>query len=253
MSGYAPFARMGTSCKTREIRDKRVVWPLMKEKLICGDAFRLRLMGRGDQEAVAELWRQSYPELYGSIHGWMLFPDEYDARVAALESWESDAAHKPHAVVVADEIQTGRLAMASLATKFDQNLQVEASYFAIHPDYRRGQGGFDIWSEFPEFSAWMAASGAEYITVFCETWHEITQYVWFKRFGWKVAGIFPGHLTRWSRDGREYRACTVHFYRLVNDGERYCTKPEEWRLLPDMRKLWECLEEINRGSEDGFE
>jgi len=62
-----------------------------------------------------------------------------------------------------------------------------------------------------------------YVTVFCETWHNITQYLWFKRMGWKVAGIFPGNYTRWAGDQKEYRACTVHFYRLINNAERYST------------------------------
>ena len=96
----------------------------------------------------------------------------------------------------------------------------------------------------------MQDSGAEYVTVFCETWHDITQYMWFKRMGWKVAGIFPGNFTRWNGDQEEYRGCTVHFYRLINDGEKYSTKREEWRLLPEISRLWDCLAEINELSED---
>ena len=36
--------------------------------------------------------------------------------------------------------------------------------------------------------------------------------------------------------------------RLLNGGEGYATKPEEWQLLPEMRKLRECMEEINGSS-----
>jgi hypothetical protein len=241
---------MGTGCQTREIRDKKIVWPATEDTLICNGKFILRVIGNSDVRNVAELWRTSYPEVYGSIHGWMLYPEEYRKKVALKEDWESDSKKKVHAMLVAEEINTGCLVMASMLTKFDLNLHVEASFFTIHPDYRQGKGGFYIWNELLQYYKWLEASGAEYITVFCETWQDITQYIWFKRFGWKVAGIFPGNMTRWCGDTREYRGCTVYFYRLINQGDQYSTKPDEWKLLPEMKRLWDCLEEINKGSDD---
>ncbi len=250
MRPYRPYAEMGASCRTREIGEKKVVWPELTPRSICGGQFTLRALGRNDVDRAAEFWRASYPEVYGSPHEWMLDPGEYERRVAFAESWERDRGAKPNAMLMAEAVRRGDLAMGSMLTKFDQNLQVEASFFAIHPDYRKGEGDFRIWEELPGYYDFLESSGAEYVTVFCETWQSITQQVWFKRFGWKVAGIFPGNMTRWSGGQREYRGCTVHFYRLINGGDRFATQPEEWQLLPEMKKLWDCLEEINRGSDD---
>jgi hypothetical protein len=250
MRPYRPYADMGTSCLRREIGEKKVVWPEAKERSICDGNFTLRAIGRNDVDRAAEFWRASYPEVYGSIHGWMLDPGEYEQRVAFKENGKSDFENKPNAMLMAEENRTGDIAMASMLTKFDQNLQVEASFFAIHPDYRKGERGFHIWEELHDYYDFLESSGAEYITVFCETWQNTTQYVWFKRFGWKVAGIFPGNMTRWSGGREEYRGCTVYFYRLLNGGDRFSTKPEEWQLLPEMKRLWDCLEEINRESDD---
>jgi len=250
MRPYRPYAEMGTTCRTREIGKKKIVWPEVQPKPICDGHFTLRAIGRDDVERAAEFWRASYPEVYGSPHEWMLEAGEYEARVAFTESWKRDSQGKPNAMLVAEEVRTGALAMGSMLTKFDQNLQVEASFFAIHPDYRKGERGFRIWEELPGYYDFLESSGAEYVTVFCETWHNITQHVWFKRLGWKVAGIFPGNTTRWSGGQREYRGCTVHFYRLINGGDGLTSQPEEWQLLPEIKKLWDCLEEINRESDD---
>ena len=248
MDAYLPYKEMGKTCKTRELREKKIIWPY-REKIV-DNKFVIRIMERKEITQVTELWKASYPEVYGSIHEWILFPEEYDQKVAFKETWENDSANKMHVVIICKDMTTGELISATLLTKFDLNLHVEASFVAIHPDFRKGKAGFNIWTELHEFYLWMKESGAEYITVFCETWHNITQFIWFKQMGWNVAGIFPGSYTRWAGGQKEYRGCTVHFYKLLNDGELYSTKPEEWQLLPEIRKLWDCLEEINKASDD---
>ena len=91
-----------------------------------------------------------------------------------------------------------------------------------------------------------AIQGAEYLTTFLETWHTITQARTLKiGEGWKIAGIFPGNFTRWNGDNQEYRACEIYLYKFLNEGEKYATKPEEWQLHPEIRRLWECLENVN--------
>lgn len=248
MDAYLPYKNMGKTCKTREIREKKIIWPY-REKIV-NDRFVIRAIDRKDINQVTELWRASYPEVYGSIHEWILFPEEYEQKIAFRETWDNDSVHKQHAIIVCDDIKINKLVFANLLTKFDLNLHVEASFFAIHPDFRKGKSDFNIWSELNEFYLWMKESGAEYITVFCETWQNITQYIWFKQMGWKLAGIFPGSYTRWCGEQNEYRACTVHFYKLLNGGEFYSTEPKEWQMLPEIKKLWDCLEEINKASDD---
>ena len=40
---------------------------------------------------------------------------------------------------------------------------------------------------------------------------------------------------------------------VMNNGEKYAAKPEEWDLLPEIRQLWEYLESINaHSSEEGL-
>ncbi len=250
MTAYRPYKKIGTSCALRKIGPKQVIWPLIEHTDAENPNFRLRVITRKDVEAVAELWRASYPEVYGSIHEWILHPEAYEGRVAFFEDWKEHCVTRPHAVMVGEDLQANKVVMASIYTKWDENLQIEASFIAIHPDFRKGRISTSIWSNLASFYKWLEDSGAEYVTVFCETWHNITQYIWFKRLGWKIAGIFPGNFTRWAGGQQEYRGCTVHFYRFLNEGARYATLPEEWDLLPEVKELWGYLEKINAQSRE---
>lgn len=253
MTPYKPYHQMGNSCELRKAGEKKVVWPLLDYVDPGNPDFRIRTITRNDLEAVAGLWLASYPEVYGSVHEWILDPEEYEDRVAFFEDWEEHSVTRPHAVMVGEMVESKKIVMSSIYTKWDQNLQVEASFIAIHPDFRKGPVAASIWSNLASFYKWLERSGAEYVTVFCETWHNITQYIWFKRMGWKIAGIFPGNYTRWAGDDKEYRGCAVHLYRFLNDGDRISTKPEEWDLLPEVKELWEFMEKINaQSTEEGL-
>ena len=254
MTPYQPYKKIGKSCDLRNTTDKRIIWPLIDHVDPKEPDFCLRTIRHNDIEAVAELWRASYPEVYGSVHEWILHSDEYETRAAFAENWNEDSVRRPHAVIVGEDMKSERIIMSSIYTKWDRNLQVEASFIAIHPDYRKTSMAATIWSNLASFYKWLEDSGAEYVTVFCETWHNITQYIWFKRLGWKIAGIFPGNFTRWAGGDKEYRGCTIHFYRFLNNGDKYSTKPEEWELLPEIKDLFDFMEKINaQSAEEGLE
>ncbi len=243
MTRYRPYHPMGRSCLTRPIRDKQVVWVRPEPRLSKDGRFVARPLHLAEIEAAAELWRQAYPEVYGTDHEFILFPEDYEPRLIFADTWEQEAKAKKYCMLVVAEIATGRLAAGSLMTKFDKNLQIEYTFAGTHPDYRR-LGLMDLLGRSMH---WMAGqSGAEYLTTFLETWHTITQTRTLQPgHGWKVAGIFPGNFTRWNGGDQEYRACEIYLYQFIKDGEKYATKPEEWQLHPEIRRLWECLESIN--------
>ncbi len=256
MTPYAPYRRMAVTCQTRPIQKKQVLWVQPEPKLHKNGQFLGRALSHQDIEAVAELWRCAYPEVYGSAHDFILYPEEYESRVALVETWEKDSRSKSFCMLVAEEVATGKLAAASMMTKLDKNLQIEYTFAGTHPNYRQ-KGLMNLLGSLMHRLA--LASGAEYLTTFLETWHTITQEKTLKfAEGWKIAGIFPGNFTRWDGDNQEYRACEIYMYRFINDGDKYATQPAEWRLHPELERLWQVLEEINsrigrrtgRGEED---
>ena len=244
MSPYRPYRKMGRSCQTRPIREKVVRWVKPEPRESQDGHFVGRPLARADIETAAELCCHAYPELYGSSHDFMLYPEDYETRMALVETWAVDSVKKPCCMLVVQEATTGRLAAASLMTKFDQNLQIEWTFAGTHPEYRQ----MGLMSLLGDMMGLMCkASGAEYLTTFLETWHTITQGETLKiGKGWRVAGIFPGNFTRWAGDQQEYRACEVHMYRFINDGDKYATKPEEWQLHQELQRLWDSLEAFNR-------
>ncbi len=243
MSSYQPFREMARTCATRPIREKVVRWVKPEPRAHLDGRFVVRALARADFEAAAELWRHAYPEIYGSSHDFMLYPEDYEACMAIEETWEADAVAKPCCMLLAAEMATGRLTAGSLMTKFDKNLQIEYTFAGTHPEYRQ----MGLMGVLGQTMGWMCkVSGAEYLTTFLETWHTITQAETLKlEKGWRVAGIFPGNFTRWAGDQQEYRACEVHMYRFINEGGRYATQPEEWQLHPELHRLWEELEALN--------
>jgi len=244
MTPYRPYREMGQSCRIRPIGEKVVRWVKPEPRTTRDGRFVGRPLALADMEAAAELWRQAYPELYGSSHDFMLFPEDYETRMALAETWDEDAARKPCCMLVVQEVANGRLAAASLMTKFDRNLQIEWTFAGTRPGYRQ----LGLMGLLGGMMDWMCGvSRAEYLTTFLETWHTITQGETLKiGKDWRVAGIFPGNFTRWAKDQEEYRACEVHMYRFINQGDRYATKPEEWQLHPELQRLWEELEGFNR-------
>ena len=243
MSMYRPFREMGKTCRSREIREKKVLWPRFDVPSLMNGRFRVRTIGRGDLEKTAEFWRCSYPEIYGSNYGFLLYPEEIEKNVALVDNWEEDRIKKPHLVIVLEETSSEDFVSSAMLTKFDLNLEIEFSMVATHPKWR-GKGlsrliGVAVHDK-------IAESGAEYLTTFLETWHEITQKRLMFRGGWKIAGIFPGRFTRWKGGDQEYRGCVIYMYRFIGEGEEYATKPEEWILAPELKELWNCIERVNQ-------
>lgn len=236
-----PFRNMGKTCRSRTVEPKVVKWADITTPPYHGGRFVARQLRRTDIEKAAELWRAAYPETYGSSHEFILYPDQYEGLIALQDSWEEDAVSKKHCMPVVEELATGRLVAASLLTKEDKNLQIELTFLGTLPEYRGMQVTYGLTYMVYHICK---ESGAEYLTTFLETWHDITQKMIIQG-GWKIAGIFPGNFTRWKGGDQEYRACTVHAYRFIHDGAEYATKPEEWNLAPEIKELWECLERIN--------
>jgi len=251
MTKYSPYKRMGKSVKTREIKDKKVIWPFY-EKTLSNGKIKIRIIEKKDINEVSDLWRMCYGELYGASlkYDWILYPERYEMNVAFRENWVYDSINKNFCMLIFEEIKECKILGAWGLYKDDRNLQIEFSFGIIHPKYRHEKNGIRIVSFAADYIKELEKeSGAEYLTSFCETWHNITQYLCFKQWGFKVAGIFPGQFTRWNGGQTEYRACEVHFYKFLGDAEKYASKPNEWELLPEFKKLWDVLEEINKSSD----
>lgn len=242
-----PYRKMASTCRTRPPREKRLIWTKVETEPLLGGRYQAKPLRHELIESAAQLWRMAYPELRGSPHEFLFDPDRCEQLMALEDTWEEDSRTKVYCMTVVEELDTRKVVSATLLTKFERNLQVEYSFAATHPDYRRR----DLTDELRRVTRKIARnSGAEYFTTFCETWHDITQN-WCIKGGWKIAGIFPGNFVRWNGDEEEYRGCTVHFYHFIGDGESYATKPKEWHLASPVKEVWKVLEKVNGDIESG--
>ena len=132
-----PYKKMASTCRTRPIQQKRVVWTKVESEPFDQGRYQVKALRSSLVKSAAELWRLAYPELYGSPHEFLLDPDRYEPAVALEETWVEDAAKKVHCMPVVVELETERVISASLLTKYEMNLQVEFSFVGTHPKFRR--------------------------------------------------------------------------------------------------------------------
>lgn len=242
VSGLTPYNKMGASCQLKDIAEFRVLWPklttasnLSKKELV------MRYMRGNDIDAVIELWKDVYPEAYGSTHQIVFDPQWYDGNVLFDENWATDAKDKQHAIILMEDLKADRLFGILLMTKWDQNLQVELTMGGLHSEFREKQVFYPF---FQNILNSFSNTEVELLTVLAETWHKKTQEL-MDAHGFKIWGVFPGQMVRWSSDQKCYRACEVHYYKFINDGEKYASTFDEWVLSEKSAKLWRCLEKLN--------
>jgi hypothetical protein len=242
LAGYRPYRTMGQSCELKDIAEFQVRWPrLTPSDDLKNDDLRMRYLRGGDVDRVVELWKNVYPEVYGSTHEFVFDPAWYQDQVLWDERFEADALDKQYAIILVENLENERPVGILLMTKWNQNLQVELTMGGLHSEFRKNRAFYPFFRGILDS---ISKTEAELVTVFAETWHDKTQEL-MDHFGFNIWGILPGNMMRWSRDQGCYRACEVHYYKLINNGEQFSTRPDEWNLSEKSRKLWAVLQELN--------
>jgi hypothetical protein len=242
LAGCRPYKTMGQSCGLKDIAEFQVRWPrLTTSDDLKNDDLQMRYLRAVDVDRVVELWKNVYPEVYGSTHEFVFDPAWYQDQVLWDERFETDALDKQHAIILIENLENERPVGILLMTKSNQNLQVELTMGGLHSEFRRNQVFYPFFRDILDS---ISKTEAELVTVFAETWHDKTQKL-VEHFGFNIWGIFPGNMMRWSRDQSCYRACEVHYYKLINNGKQFSTRPDEWNLSEKSRKLWAVLQELN--------
>ncbi|MBT7094460.1 MAG: hypothetical protein HN936_14530 [Bacteroidetes bacterium] len=242
LSGYQPYKKMGQSCQLKDIREFHINWPeLVTADILANKDFIMRYMRRDDVGRVIELWKNVYPEAYGSSHQFIFESLWYADNVLVDENWKTDSKDKKYAIILLENLRNSQLSGLLLMTKWDQNLQVELTMGGIHSEFREKELFYPYFKNILDL---ISKTEVELITVFAETWHKKTQEL-MDNHGFKIWGISPGSEIRWSRDQKAYRACMVHYYKFVNDGENYATRFDDWVLSDKSKELWKVLEKLN--------
>jgi hypothetical protein len=242
LSGYQPYKKMGQSCQLKDITEFHIHWPkLATAGNLTDNDLIMRYIRRNEVDEVVELWKNVYPEAYGSTHQFVFDPHWYEENVLFEENWKADANEKKYAIILLEDLKQSQLVGILLMTKSDQNLQVEFTMGGLHSEFREKKVFYPFFKNILDS---FSSTEVELITVFAETWHSKTQEL-MDNHGFKIWGIFPGNMVRWSHGGKCYRACEVHYYKFVNGGERYATAVDEWVLSEKSKKLWQTLEKLN--------
>ncbi len=237
-----PYRNMGSTCCTRKIEKVRLKWASLPQLVEEPQNIKWDFVSEDEVPLVADVWKKSYPELRHSSLDFIFHPQMYKGKVMLRENYQRECRERDRCMLRWE--RDGEIVAAMMLTKWDENRQVELTIGAILPHHRKVENIFV--QGFPAVMDWLRRTGAEYLTAFCETWHDLSQRL-LETNGFKLCGIFPGQCVRWTSGDLQYRGCLVHYYRFIRDGAEFATRPEEWRLSERAAGLWEALTELNGG------
>jgi hypothetical protein len=89
-----------------------------------------------DIDEVVELWKNVYPEAFGSPHQFVFDSQWYEGNVLFDEKWRADAKKKKYAIILLEDLKKSQLVGILLMTKMDQNLQIEFTMGGLHSAFR---------------------------------------------------------------------------------------------------------------------
>ena len=94
-SEYQPYKTMGQSCQLKDIMEFHINWPeLVTASTLTKRDLIMRYMYGNDIDRVVELWKNVYPEVYGSTHQFVFDTQWYEDHVLFDENLKADAKQK---------------------------------------------------------------------------------------------------------------------------------------------------------------
>ena len=117
LSEYQPYKTMGQSCQLKDIMEFDINWPELgtTSKLANRDLI-MRYMRGNEIDKVVELWKDVYPEAYGSTHQFVFDSQWYEDNVLFDENWKKDAKEKKHAIILLEDLKGSQLVGLLLMT-----------------------------------------------------------------------------------------------------------------------------------------
>ena len=76
------YKDMATTCKTRPTKEKKVVWRRFESEPFEDGRFQVKVLSKKLIASAADLFRNAYPEIYGSPHEFVLMPERYERLIA---------------------------------------------------------------------------------------------------------------------------------------------------------------------------
>lgn len=164
-------------------------------------AFRIRVLEKGEEERVAQVWAQGFPELFNGTYGFVLNPNSYG--VFFGDEWRMFVFESANGLIV-----------GAWLLRMDQvNLSVDFTLVVVHPDFR-GQGLLKSTSAI--LDRFVEGCGVELATISVARFHTATLHT-FRGLGFQPVGILPGAI-RASVSEQFYRRDSVELlYKLYGD------------------------------------
>ncbi len=176
--------------------------------------FVIRSLEKGEEQEVASVWAQGFPELFRGTFGFVLVPSAYG--IFFSDEWR---------MFVFQE-QSGVIAGAWLLRMDALNLSADFSLVVVHPDFRnRGL----LRATAAMFDRYVDECGVELATISVARFHTATLKV-FRDLGFQSVGVIPGAI-RANVHGARYRRDSIELhYKLYRDAATLVPPVENYEV-----------------------
>ena len=221
MSKYQPF-KVYKGLETRRIKDKNIKWAEFERKSYGNYIKRAIKEDAEEFGKTADLFRRAFPELYGNVYDFLLYPERYpivlgEGRNFLTGEWYMTVTEYENDIVAAE-----------IYKMFPQNMTIELAVGATDPRHRgRGLQRFSV----KEVDRFVERCGAEYAYAACVVYHKASQDNLLE-VGYRVEGITPGFISHWMKGDEYYRAPHVWMGKFYNGAERMVPDEKEWIMIP---------------------
>ena len=233
---YKPYRDYRGTCKFKSFKDKKMSWPIIEDKYILDNKYKLRLAKENDIDEICMLYREGFPDLYGNPdYDFVFWPDTLKNELQSEKEFNKG----DFILIVVEKTDDKKLVGATGIKMNIGNMSINWRNGVIHHQYR----GQKIFKEIMLYLDKITeGTGCEYASILAVTFHSITQKV-FEELGWNIRGIFPGAVASWNYDDKYYRQYLVYFDKFYNGGEELvCPNPKNLDLTDKVKQFAECLQ-----------
>jgi len=221
--------------------DPLPVWADWRERVVCGGKRSVRLLREDPDEWAdyAAMWRESFPEITGSLLEFAMDSGTYPEVFGAGDEWMK----RIHLAVTLMDLEEDRLFGGAAFLLEPEERSAQAILMAVLPDYRnKVTTARTLYALYEGYDDLLTRTGVDYAWCLATARHRLTQQL-FHRIGWTVRGVMPGMQRSYVGLGMHRRDAVVHMDKLYNRGPEIAERGTgKMELIPAAKKLWDAME-----------
>ena len=196
--------------------DPLPIWADWPEHVVCKGRRSVRLLREDPEEwnDYAAMWRESFPEITGSVMSFALDAGCYAETFGTGDSWMKGT----FLAVALMDLEEDRLFGGAAFMLEPEERTAQAILMAVLPEYRsKITTARTLYALYEGYDDVLGRTGVDYAFCLATARHRLTQQL-FRHIGWSVRGVIPGMQRSYVGLGMHRRDGVVFMDKLYNRG-----------------------------------